>query len=461
MRWLPALVAAAVLAAAPDATAAPNVVVIQTDDQTVADLEAMPRTRALIAEAGTAFRNSHVSLSQCCPSRATLLTGRYAHNHGVLASSRPYGGIERLAAAETLPVWLRRAGYETALVGKYLNGYGARDPTQVPPGWSEWHGLLGSSTYRYYDYWLNHDGRLTRYGYDPADYQTDVLTTRAEDVVRRRAGGAAPLFLWVAYVAPHTGQPLDVLDPPGASAVPAPRHRAALLATLAPLDFEPDVSDKPRAIRRRDLVDPLLLRERRRQRRESLLAVDDGVARIVAALRAAGELEDTLLIFTSDNGYMEGQHRVAAGKVLPYAPSTAVPLLIRGPGVPAGAQRSQLVWNGDLAPTILAAAGARSPWPADGLSLWPFLRRPGLRSPRALVLEAPPGRRTGSVPRFRGLRTPRYLYVEHSTLEVELYDTLRDPGELRNLARERRPLRRRLHRRLARLLACRGAACRS
>jgi arylsulfatase A-like enzyme len=183
------------------------------------------------------------------------------------------------------------------------------------------------------------------------------------------------------------------------------------------------------------------------------------VARIVAALRRAGELRDTLLIFTSDNGWMAGQHRVPTGKILPYEPSIRVPLLMRGPGIPRGVRRDQLVWNGDLAPTILDAAGARPAFPPDGRSLLPFARSARARSGRAILLEAPPAGGTNGLPRFVGLRTPRYAYVEYLWGARELYDLRRDPYELRNLA-GRSPVQRRLARRLAKLRGCAGAGCR-
>jgi N-acetylglucosamine-6-sulfatase len=457
------LLALALLAAlpAPAPAARPNVVVIETDDQTVEDLAAMPLTRALIADRGVTFERSYVSLSQCCPSRATLLTGRYAHNHTVLNTGPPWGGIARLDGSETLPVWLRRAGYATALVGKYLNGYGRGNRRMVPPGWTEWHGLLGRTTYRYYDYVVNDDGVLHRHGTAATDYQTDVLTARAVDVLQRRLPHPRPLFLWLAYVAPHVGQPHDVLDPPGLkSAVAAPRHRGmftGLLPPPSPSFNEADVSDKPPAVRRLPLLRPpdiAALDDTVFQRRQSLLAVDEGVARVVGALRDAGELDRTLLIFTSDNGFMTGEHRDPHGKVLPYEPSIRVPLLVRGPGVPRGVSR-RLVWNGDLAPTILAAARARAPWPLDGRSLWARGRRP-------ILLEGPALRRSNGLPSFTGVRTDRWVYVEHLTGPRELYDLRRDPDELRNLAG--RPAaagtQRELARELARLRRCDGVSCR-
>jgi N-acetylglucosamine-6-sulfatase len=472
MKLLLPLVLLALLALAPAASAAPNVVVIETDDQTAADMSVMPRTRELIGDAGVTFDDSIVTLSQCCPSRATLLTGRYTHNHGVLSASIfNFGGVEFFDPSETLAVWLQRAGYATTLVGKYMNGYGLLDQTGVPPGWTEWHGLLGYSTYRFYGYTFNHDGQLQKYGFGAEDYQTDEITRLSEEVVRRRAADERPFFLWTTYVAPHaSAQRLDLFrTPPGALAHPAPRHRNAFFGAALPTNEafnEADVSDKPAAIRRRMPLKRGQLRRLRirwQRRAESLLAVDEGVARIVQALRDAGELDDTLLVFTSDNGFILGEHRIVKGKIVPYEASVAVPLLIRGPGVPHGARRSQLVWNGDLAPTILEAAGARAPWDPDGASLWPLLRDPAAGLDRAVLLEGPPEPdRARPIPRFTGVRTDRYLYVEYLNGERELYDVRRDPRQLENLVRKPRyrPVKQRLARHLEALRDCSGSGCR-
>jgi N-acetylglucosamine-6-sulfatase len=448
----------ALLSVPATASAGPNVVVIETDDQTVPDMAAMPRTRALIGAEGTTFANSFVSLSECCPSRATFLTGQYAHNHGVLSIGPPLGGFSRLHGSETLPVWLRRAGYRTALIGKYLNGY---QGTRVPPGWTDFEGLLSRFTYRFFDYRMNVNGHIEHHGYAPRDFQTDLITRRSLRFIGSQR--ARPFFLWATYVAPHIGRPHDFTDPLGLnSAVPAERDGLAFLG--APLPRPPsfqeaDVSDKPPAIRKRPPLKPWqlwALEQTHRQRLASLVAVDEGVARIVAALRARGELSDTLLIFTSDNGFMLGEHRVLTGKILPYEPSIRVPLMMRGPGVPHGVRRD-LVWNGDLAPTILDAAGARPAFPLDGRSL---LAPP--RPHRDIVLEGPPGPHTNGLPRFLGLRTPRYKYVEYLGGARELYDLRRDPDETRNLARAPATarLRANLRQRLARLAGCAGAACR-
>jgi N-acetylglucosamine-6-sulfatase len=461
------LLAVAFLLFPPAALAAPNVVVIETDDQTVADMAAMPATRALIGGRGVTFRNSFVSLSQCCPSRATLLTGRYAHNHLVMSTAPPFGGLRRLNPHRTLHVALRRAGYATAMVGKYLNGYGINDPFSVPPGWMDWHALTGGRTYWYYGYTINHDGRLRAYGSAPEDHQTDVTTALAENVIRRRIRKRAPLFLWVNYVAPHNGAPRDALEPPTGSPVPAPRHVGRFAGRIGPVAAafdEADVSDKPRAIAARPPLGAAGTRavwETWRQRQEALLAVDEGVARIVRALRRSGELRETLIVFTSDNGFMTGEHRVPAGKVVPYEPSIRVPLLMRGPGIPAGAVRSPLVWNGDIAPTILRAARVRPWWQPDGRSLWPLIRGKARWTARDILLEGPWRRRFWG-PLYTGLRTERHVYVEYATGERELYDLVADPQQLDNLAArpETALVEAVLAARLARLRRCRGATCR-
>ena len=448
------------------ASAAPNVVVIETDDQTVEDMAAMPRTRHLIGDAGVTFTNSFVSLSECCPSRATFLTGQYAHNHGVRSIGPPLGGFQRLRGAETLPVWLQRAGYATGVVGKYLNGYRGR---VVPPGWTAFEALLGGSTYRFFDYTMNVNGRLVTRGDAPADYQTDVITERSLDFIRRRSGRRAPFFLWTTYVAPHSGRPRDLIDPIAIrSPVPAARHRLAFIGAMParPPSFdEVDVADKPPLIRRRPRLAQwriAALADVHRQRLAALLAVDEGVARIVNGLRVSRELRDTLIVFTSDNGFMAGQHRILNGKILAYEPSIRVPLLMRGPGLRRGARRSALVWNGDLAPTILDLTGARSRLTFDGRSLLPLARSTDAGSGRDILLEGPPGDRTNGLPRFLGLRTARYKYVEHVRGATELYDLRADPDETLNLARAAgmARLRARLGRRLSRLAGCAGASCR-
>jgi N-acetylglucosamine-6-sulfatase len=464
-----ALLPGAAARAADDAVAPrPNIVVIWTDDQTLEEMRFLPKTQALIGREGVTFTNYFDSFSLCCPARATFLTGQYAHSNGVEGNTLPSGGYYKLDSTKTLPVWLQRAGYHTALVGKYLNQYGTRNQTEVPPGWSEWHGAVDPTTYRYFNYTLNENGRLQAYctNQSPECYSTDLYTQKAVDIIRRAAPSTTPFFLWVTPLAPHAGQPRDADDPANLpTPSPAPRYanRYAEEALPMPPNFnEADVSDKPRGIRNRALLGPVrinAIRESYQQRAESLLAVDDMVEQIVGALRASGELGNTLLMFSSDNGFFHGEHRVPNGKVLLYEPSIHLPLLIRGPGVPRGQRRTQLAVSADWAPTILAAARATAVGRVlDGTSLWPLIRDPGRELGRDLVLENGPGGANS----FKGLRTLHYKYAEYAGGDLELYDLVRDPYELTNVATDPRytALRIILATRLGRLRDCHGAACR-
>jgi N-acetylglucosamine-6-sulfatase len=448
----------------PRAQSRPNVVVLMTDDQTLASLRVMSGVRSQLAAGGTTFDNAFVEDSLCCPSRSTFLTGQYTHNHGVLGNRPPEGGYGRLDKREYLPIWLQRAGYHTVHIGKFLNRYGQDSlPTEVPPGWSEWYGSVDPYTYRYTGYVLNENGSLNTY----ERYSTDEYTQRAVDAIARLAPSSTPFFLNVWYLAPHAGGPVDPDDPrqPGGTPSPAPRHRDAF--ATAPLPRSPafneaDVSDKPAIVRSFPRLRPAriaAIAENYRQELETLLAVDEGVVRIVQALRDAGELDDTLIVFTSDNGFFHGEHRLPTGKVMLYEPSIRVPLILRGPGVPRGAHRRQLVTNADLAPTILAATGARPGRVQDGRSLFPLLRDPGLEWGRDLLIEGPDGLRMIA---FAALRTYRYVYAEYDTGEQELYDLARDPGELRSLDGDPRyqALEAELSERLAALEVCAGPTCR-
>jgi N-acetylglucosamine-6-sulfatase len=475
---------AALAPATAEAAERPNLVVVMTDDQAADDLRAMPRTRGLIARKGVSFERSYVSYPVCCPSRATFLTGQYAHNHGVMGLYPPTGGYGRFDKRNALPVWLRRAGYFTAHLGKFLNGYGDQREADVPPGWSDWRATVDYSTYSMWGYTLNENGRLRTYGRpfdeNPRWYQTDVLARKAASLVRSRAG-RGPFFISLNLLAPHH-ESRAIGRRTGQIVRPAPRHRGASVALPArTASFgERDVSDKPGFIRRR--VWPLRGSDVARikrvaiQRRRALLAVDDAVALLVAALRRTGELDNTYILFTSDNGYMQGEHGIRSGKMLPYDPSSRVPLLIRGPGLPRGAVSRELVANVDLAPTLVELAGATPGKPLDGRSLMPYARRPGLRSRRAILHETGGRRYVGRrgqdeaggsrslrrVLTYRAVRTPRWLYVRYHGGGRELYDLRRDPDQLSSLHADPRYRRARrvLGRELRRLARCSGAACR-
>jgi N-acetylglucosamine-6-sulfatase len=474
-RWIaaPALAGAVVAAAALTGSSAeragaqnvlnrPNVLVLMSDDQTLESLRVMGNVRTLLGNQGVTFDNNFVSYSLCCPSRATLFTGQYAHNHHVMSNTPPNGGYDRLDHKNTLPVWLQKAGYVTIHLGKYLNGYGRVRQTEVPAGWSEWYGSIDPSTYQFYNYTLNENGKLVKYGATPAEYQADVYARKAVEIIRRQAAdrSAAPFFFSVAFLAPHSGGPREPGDPANmATPVPAPRHRNAF--ATAPLPHMPsfnevDVSDKPSGIRTRPLLTQArmnAIRENYQQRLESLLAVDEAVGEIVRALEATGEINRTYIIFTADNGFFHGEHRVPAGKVLLYEPSIRVPLIIRGPGIPRGGHRPQMASNIDLAPTIVAAAHAAPERIMDGRSLLPIARDRLLFWGRDLLLETPT---------YSAIRTPRWKYAEHVNGEKELYDLLADPDEMVSHHNDPRYARVKatLAERLLRLKGCTGLSCR-
>jgi N-acetylglucosamine-6-sulfatase len=447
----------------------PNVLVLETDDQTLAEMDVLPNVRRLIGEQGVTFDNNFDSFSLCCPSRASFLTGQYSHNNGVRGNAPPQGGYQALDKSNTLAVWLQHGGYYTVHLGKFLNGYGRQNPTEIPPGWSEWHGSVDPTTYRFYNYTLNEGGTLHTFCAtpQPSCYQTDVYRDKANEIIRRRAA-QGPFFLWVAFLGDHSGTPREPDDPPQlGTPVPAPRHHDALKGTPLPqpLNFnEADVSDKPQVIQRRPLLNArriAAIQENWQQRRETLMSVDEAINSIVETLRQAGELDNTLIFFTSDNGFFHGEHRVANGKVLWYEPSIHLPLLMRWTGnksLPRGVHRSQLTMNVDDAETILDAAGVRAGRTEDGVSLLPFWRDRGKEIGRDLLLDNSPG-----AGHFDGIRTLHYKYAEYANGDRELYDLRKDPYELQS--QHGNPaydvLKASLAERLHNLVTCKGASCRA
>ncbi len=445
----------------------PNVVVIMTDDQTVEQMRWLPYTRALIGSPGASFRTSLSSFPLCCPSRATFLTGQYAHNHGVLENDPPTGGYERLDAENTLPVWLRAAGYRTVHVGKFLNEYGVADPTEVPPGWDEWYGAIDPSTYRMWGYTLNENGRTKTYGdpgvENPALYQTDVYARKAVAAIHRVAHSDRPFFLNLWFLAPH--REVDTLAIQTGPR-PAPRHKGkyARVRMPRPPSFnEDDMTDKPLFMQLKPSLTPEdveVIEDRYRNEIESLQSVDEAVRSVMRALAAEGVLRNTYVVFTSDNGYFHGEHRTPDEKILGYENSARVPLLIRGPGIRPGTMVQERVVNADLAPTIAELTGAEPTVTMDGRSFLPFLRRPRERTLRPILLEAffpigsavtffrqqlegggggggggggnpiPLGK---TVIGYQGVRTERYAYLEYMTGERELYDLERDPFQLNSV----------------------------
>jgi len=433
--------------------ARPNIVFILTDDQDLdlGSLNTMPLTRELIAQQGMTFQQDFVPLSLCCPSRSTILTGLYPHNHKVYTNHGPDGGFEKFETLgheeTTIGTALRAAGYRTALLGKYLNHYPRQsDPTHVPPGWDDFATPAAGDAYGGFNYTLNENGRLVHYGHDPKDYMTDVIAGKAVDFIRGSAGSGQPFFLYMATYAPHK------------PATPAPRHAglfAGIQAPRTPSFNEADVSDKPERIRALPLLTPAQIGEidgLYRRRVQSLQAVDEAVAAIVHTLEATGQLGNTYVFFTSDNGFHMGQHRMKPGKYTPYETDVHMPLLVRGPGIAAGSGTSLATSSVDFAPTIAELAGTALQIAADGRSFAPILHGQTPAGWRQVVLLEqfeftpenvppdhvlePPDPQDGGVaeyPAHLGVRTPDFKYVEYSSGDREVYDLRKDPDELDNL----------------------------
>ncbi len=440
----------------PTPTPRPNMIFVVADDLDAVSIASMPRLQGLLVQQGVSFRNALSTNPICAPSRASLLTALQAHNHGVWYNS---GGPKILHDSgleqSTVAMRLQQAGDKTALIGKYLNGYNGEDP---PAGWEEWQAVYSSvGSDAYYNYIIREKTRAVDYGSAPADYLTDVLAQRAVTFVRQASQENRPFFLWLAPSAPHR------------PAIPAPRHASDFATARAPRTpsfNEADVSDKPAYVRAMPLLTPADIDEADalcRDRLRTMLAVDEALASLVEAVTQAGQMSNTWFVFTSDNGFMMGQHRFARGKDAPYEPSLLVPLVVRGPSTPANVARDQMVTLVDLGATFLALGGA---WPGDGAvdgrSLLSLLGTapPSLGEWRADVLLEHRMQSQGAeaVPDYAGLRTPTRLYVEYATSEVEYYELDQDPDELNSRkldAAARAPWQQRL----AAVRACRGAQC--
>lgn len=466
----------------------PNIVLILADDldRDLGTIDKLPRLKEMLAGEGVTFPNMFVSESLCCPSRSSIQRSQYIHNHQVTGNSPPNGGFEKFYALHeqdsTIGTWLKDAGYHTGFMGKYLNGYpDTAAQNYIPPGWDDWNSPAGGNPYSEFNYTMNENGNLVKYGNQANEYMTDVLSGKAAKFIQQAAGGQKPFFLFVATYAPH--QP----------ATPAPAYANEFAAEKAPRPpsyNEPDVSGKPDWIKSKpqlkmpaqNQMDNLF-----RKRLQTMLSVRDLIQNVVETLQKQGMLENTYIIFTSDNGFHLGEHRLHAGKLTPYEEDIRVPLFIRGPGIRGGQERDEIVGNIDLAPTIAELAGAHVPDFVDGRSLVPLLRkddRPD-RWRQAFLVEqeethfnaGPPKRMVlepqdpleqelaaakKGVPAYAALRTATHKFVIYGDGFRELYDLRSDPNELHNIAAD--PAQAALVTKLAKWLdefkTCRGETCR-
>jgi len=459
----------------------PNILLITTDDQSVTDLKYMPRTRQLLGAdgEGATFTDMVSSYPLCCPARATILTGQLSHNHGVRTNKEPFGGWASLkrqpeVVDNTIGAWLQDRNpnndYHTMFTGKFLNGYGGPKDQAPAPGWDNWYATTGG-TYNYFNFRINENG-VPR---DRVGYQTQAFGAYTNAHIQEAHDLDKPFFVWESNLAPHDacvprpGQPCK-----WGPATPARRDEGKFLnlrldAARDPSFNERVVTEKPANIRRLRHWGPVLRKRTVRKHRlrvRSLQAVDRSVAASVQKLRNLGELANTLIIFTSDNGYMLGEHRWQ-GKILPYEPSLRVPLLMRWPtgGIQAGTVVRETTALADLPRTIAAAAGVVPSLTPDGRSLLPLARgESGAQGYDAMSIESGQQGWDTSDHRwfYQGVRTRRYTYLEYPrTGERELYDRRKDPAQLNNVAYRPayRQTRLALAAKLLQLKSCAGDGC--
>jgi len=492
--YLIAILACMAAPAAANANAPkPNIVVVMMDDldtsvwQTALDHGYLPRIQEHVVSRGTTFDEAFVSLSWCCPSRATYLTGQFAHNHGVIRGDGPFGGFKNFRDASTIATWLHDAGYRTGLVGKYLNGY--KDAGYVPPGWDTWRALVsgGRSTYCMYGYTLSMDGRYARtYGTADADYQTDVLARMGEEFVL--AHDPRPFFLTLTPVAPHYEDCDNGGEDTGTSIRPPARYAGTPPATLPAIALpsfnEANMADKPRWMRGLPPLEPGVEQAGYDSKVAAIRAVDDMVGRIAAALIQTGRYDDTLIMVTSDNGFQYGTHR-RDGKINLYEESIHLPLVIHAPGQAWARSTGEWVMNNDWAPTIADAAGVTPRSAVDGRSLMPLVQGEwGAVGRRTMLIELPPEYLPAhNNPPYYMVRskdpaltldaTGSLVLVYAQTLDpvravqtdLEFYDLSVDPLQLSSLHESRSSHRRkqmdRLRSRLEPMKICAGAGCRA
>lgn len=456
--------------AAPGAAAGkPNIVFVLTDDLAWNLVQYMPHVQDLQAR-GMTFSEYFVTDSLCCPSRSSIFSGRFPHDTGVFRNTGNDGGYQvfhdRGEERDTFATDLQAAGYRTAMMGKYLNGYqpsvAGGEAGDVPPGWNEWD--VAGDGYPEFNYALNENGHVTHHGKSPEDYLTDVLAAKATSFIDESATAGAPFMVEIATFAPH------------APYTPAPRHADAFPGLGAPrtpaFNTADTVGNPPWLASRSPLTKGQIatIDNDFRKRAQAVQAVDDMIGRLEAELAAKGLADRTYIVFSSDNGYHMGEHRLMPGKMTAFDTDIRVPLVVAGPGVPAGRTAVQLAENIDLRPTFDDLGGVRAPATVDGHTLVPLLHGAAPGDWRSAVLvehhgpvNGPtdpdlPENGSGNPPSYEAVRTANAVYVEYADGEREYYDVAHDADELANTAGELSPAEQaRLHTTLAAMEACHDA----
>jgi N-acetylglucosamine-6-sulfatase len=465
----------------------PNFVLIVADDldmRITPMWDAMPKSAALLRDKGMTFTNAFVPSPDCCPARTSLLLGQYPHNTKVWSNGGSDGGWDAYHLngneAKAFPVALHDSGYRTALVGKYLNRLQETAGLTPPQGWDDWRAFINDDFYGGFAYSMNENGTLVKYGTAPADYSTDVVANKTIQFLDAAATTPSqPFFAYVAPTAPHI--PLRA----------PPRYATNAWSNATPPQlpsyYEADLSDKPSWLQisaaYRDGWKPQIEADYR-NRMGSLLALDDLVANVVGRLQANGQLDNTYVILTSDNGYELGSHHLGS-KLSPYEDSIRIPLVVAGPGIAPGTN-SRLVMLSDLAPTLLQLGAASTTSTTDMRSLAPLLNGtavPGWRRDMLLERHPPMGPNATpssyyvlgalfDMPSYTAVRTERYKLIEWYQIgelgtlhEYELYDLTNDPYELNNLIKTSAGLQQNaalagaLMQRMQVLRTCSGATC--
>ncbi len=415
----------------PPAPPKPNVIVIVTDDMREDDMAYMPNLQAMLVGKGIKFTEGYSVSATCCPARASILRGQYPQNSGV---TRVGDGFQRFHSSgkelDTLATQMRVGGYRTGLYGKYFVDYPQPDsPTYTAPGWEEW--VAMGAVKGFFDYEMVENGATVLYGSAPEEYATDVLSAKVQASIALVKSDKRPLFLYVTPFAPH--------EP----ATPAPRHASLfsdLKAPRPPSFDEVNVTDKPtwiQALSRIDGAGKGQIDDLYRNRLRSLQAVDEMLGAMIAGLEAAGVMDNTYVLFSSDQGFTLGEHRIRYGKGNAYEETVSVPFVLRGPGVAAGVTSSSTVLHTDIMPTLLDIASIAIPSYVDGRSLKPLFGgvEPTPWRTRFLIdhTDLPLIETSYAPPSHRAVHTARYTYVDYpDTSEHEFYDRTLDPYQLTN-----------------------------
>ena len=445
-----------------------NVAFILADDLDWNLFNQVPRLAAL-PDQGMTFMNQTVTDSLCCPSRVSIMRAQYIHNHKVISNIEKTGGgwptfRDRKEEQDCLPVWLDNAGVTTALFGKYLNDFPSQpsEATYIPPGWDQWGVPISrGDSYTGYNYTMNDNGTLVRYGNKPTDFLNDVITHKATDFIET---AESPFFLELSTYSPHKPAPVATRNALKQGATVAPRNPA----------YNTYGVDEPKWMKDKPPLNATQLAnadKQWRKRARSAESVADSVDAIMAKLKETGHDKDTLVVITTDNGYHMAERRMFKGKRTPYASDTVVPMIVIGPGVPAGVTVNEMSSTIDLGPTFTEILGTTAPNWVDGRSLVGFFsqgetperwRNAVLSESLGISTPDDPDFQKNAPPQFFALRSEKWLYVEYVDGSRTLYDRENDPYEMVNLVKSADPLLlRSLSAQLTQLSTCSGDTCRT